>query len=87
MLVLSLDGHGPLNRQVYTALRESILSGRLRPGVRLGSSRGLAKELGVSRNTVLHAYEQLVAEGYAEARGGSGTYVAESLPHWLRATR
>jgi GntR family transcriptional regulator/MocR family aminotransferase len=80
MLVLSLDGEGPLNRQVYAALRAAILSGRLRPGARLASTRALARELALSRNTVLHAFEQLVAEGYAEAREGSGTFVAESLP-------
>ncbi|MGH0032495.1 MAG: PLP-dependent aminotransferase family protein [Myxococcota bacterium] len=80
MLVLALDGEGPLNRQVYVALRAAILEGRIQPGARLASSRALAKELGVSRNTVLHAYEQLVAEGYARTREGSGTFVAEALP-------
>jgi GntR family transcriptional regulator/MocR family aminotransferase len=79
-MLLPLDGDGPLHRQLYAALRVAILEGRLRAGSRLGSSRALAKELGVSRNTVLQAFEQLVAEGYAEAREGSGTFVAESLP-------
>jgi len=80
VLWLSLDGDGPLHRQTYRALRGAILAGRLRPGARLASSRGLAKELGVSRNTVLQAFEQLVAEGYATAREGSGTFVADALP-------
>ncbi len=84
MLMLALDGDGPLHRQVYTALRGAILEGRLRPGARLASSRTLAQELGVSRNTVLQAFEQLVAEGYAAAREGSGTFVAESLPQRAR---
>ena len=85
MLSLVLDGEGPLHRQTYRALREAILSGRLRGGARLDSTRGLARDLGVSRNTVLEAYEQLVAEGYATTRAGSGTFVADALPR--RATR
>jgi GntR family transcriptional regulator/MocR family aminotransferase len=54
-----------------------ILSGSLRAGDRLPSSRELVEELGVSRTVVVLAYEQLLAEGYATARRGSGTYVAE----------
>jgi GntR family transcriptional regulator/MocR family aminotransferase len=77
---MRLDGEGPLQRQTYRALRAAILTGRLRGGERLASTRALAREIGVSRNTVLLAYEQLVAEGYATARGGSGTYVADALP-------
>jgi GntR family transcriptional regulator/MocR family aminotransferase len=80
MLWLRLDGEGSLQRQTYRALRAAILAGRPRGGERLASTRALARELGVSRNTVLQAYEQLVAEGYATTRGGSGTYVADALP-------
>ncbi|HVP30880.1 MAG TPA: PLP-dependent aminotransferase family protein [Myxococcota bacterium] len=80
MLWLRLDGEGPLHRQAYRALREAILAGRLGAGTRLASTRNLARELGVSRNTVLQAFEQLVAEGYATPRAGSGTYVADALP-------
>ena len=80
MLWLGLDGEGPLHRQLYRALRDAVLSGRLAPGSRLGSSRELARELGVSRNTVLAALEQLVAEGYATTRAGSGTFVSDALP-------
>ena len=83
--MLSLDGEGPLHRQTYRALRGAILKGRLRPGVRLPSSRTLAKELGLSRNTVLQAFEQLVAEGYSRARAGAGTYVADALPRRARS--
>jgi GntR family transcriptional regulator/MocR family aminotransferase len=79
VLWLRLDGEGPLQRQVYRALRTAILGGRLRAGERLPSTRALASELRVSRNTVLGAYEQLLAEGYANTRGGSGTYVAQAL--------
>ena len=82
--MLSLDGDGPLHRQTYRALRGAILSGRLRSGLRLPSSRNLAKELGLSRNTVLQAFEQLAAEGYSTTRAGSGTFVADSLLMELR---
>jgi DNA-binding FadR family transcriptional regulator len=69
-----------LHRQVYFALRRSILAGRLAPGARLPSSRALARRLNLSRNTVLSAYEQLVSEGYLVARVDSGTRVARALP-------
>ncbi len=78
--MLALDDEGPLHRQTYRALRGAILEGRLRPDTRMPSSRSLAKELGLSRNTVLQAFDQLVAEGYATAREGAGTFVAGSLP-------
>ncbi|MDY0872904.1 MocR-like pyridoxine biosynthesis transcription factor PdxR [Dongia rigui] len=70
----------PLFRQLYNELRQAILTGRLHPGDRLPASRSLAQELGISRNTVLGAFEQLLSEGYLEMRGGSGTYVAGNLP-------
>src|SRR5262245_10094284 len=60
-----------------TALRAAIRSGRLAPGTRLPSSRDLAADLGIARNTVADAFGQLVAEGWLEARTGSGTWVAE----------
>jgi GntR family transcriptional regulator / MocR family aminotransferase len=59
------------------ALRDAVQTGRLRPGTRLPSSRTLAKDLGIARNTVADAYGQLVAEGWLVARQGSGTQVAE----------
>lgn len=80
MLLLPLDGAGPLHRQLYRSLRGAILAGRLRAGARLPSTRSLARELGLSRNTVLAACEQLAAEGYAAPRARSGLFVAESLP-------
>jgi len=73
-------GAVPLYRQLYETLRSAILSGRLGPGARLPSSRALAGALGVSRNTIATAYEQLRMEGYFEGRVGSGTYVSRSLP-------
>jgi GntR family transcriptional regulator/MocR family aminotransferase len=78
---ISLDRQRPtpLAHQLYDALRAAIHSRRLRPGTRLPSTRALASEFGISRNTVATAYEQLVTEGYLHARVGSGTIVARSL--------
>ncbi|MEV8377994.1 PLP-dependent aminotransferase family protein [Kribbella sp. NPDC056861] len=61
------------------ALHESIRSGRLPAGTQLPSSRSLAKDLGIARNTVADAYGQLVAEGWLTARQGSGTLVADRV--------
>ena len=74
---LQLDGEGPLHGQAYRALRGAILAGALRRGARLPATRGLASELGISRNTLLQAYEQLVDEGYAVGRTGSGTFATK----------
>jgi GntR family transcriptional regulator/MocR family aminotransferase len=79
-MFLTLDGEGPLHHQVYRALRSEILSRNLAPGARLPSTRTLAAHLGVSRNVALQAYDQLRGEGYAQARTGSGTIVAPTLP-------
>ena len=59
-----------------SALREAVRTGRLGAGLRLPSSRALAGDLGISRNTVAAAYGQLVAEGWLTAKQGSGTRVA-----------
>ena len=77
---LRLDGDGTLQRQLYRALRDAILGGRLAPGARLPATRALARDLDLSRNTVLLACEQLIAEGYAAPRPRSGTFVVDSLP-------
>jgi GntR family transcriptional regulator / MocR family aminotransferase len=69
-----------LYRQLYEQLRAAILDGRLQSGAKLPSTRTLAEELAVARNTVMGAYEQLLAEGYLEGETGSGTYVARALP-------
>jgi len=74
---ICLDPRQGLARQLYQALRERILGGQLSGRVRLPASRDLAQALGVSRNTVVRAYDQLYAEGYIEGRTGDGTYVAE----------
>jgi GntR family transcriptional regulator / MocR family aminotransferase len=70
----------PLHRQIYNAYRTAIVQHTLRPRERVPSTRTLADELGVSRIPVLNAYAQLLAEGYFEARVGSGTVVSSTLP-------
>ncbi len=79
---LTLQGGSgePLHRQLYNELRSAILGGRLPAGCRLPASRELAQVTRLSRNTVLSAYDQLIAEGYILSRAGSGTYVVGSLP-------
>jgi len=72
---LSRDSGIPLFTQVCDVLRQNIVDGRLLQGHRLPPSRSLAIELGVSRTTVVIAYDQLAAEGYIEGRRGSGFFV------------
>lgn len=74
---IQLDPQQGLARQLYQALRERVLDGRLQRRTRLPASRDLASLLGISRNTVTRAFDQLYAEGYIEGRIGAGTYVAE----------
>ncbi|MFZ0821574.1 MAG: winged helix-turn-helix domain-containing protein [Candidatus Acidiferrales bacterium] len=62
-------------RQIYDQLRLAILEQKLPAGARLPSTRALACKLGVSRNTVLNAYDALVADALLAARKGSGTRV------------
>ncbi|MEP6901287.1 MAG: PLP-dependent aminotransferase family protein [Actinomycetota bacterium] len=73
----------PFYRQIYEAIRRAILSGKLVSGVRLPASRVLAKQLSVSRITVVNAFEQLLAEGYLEGKTGAGTFVASNIPEDL----
>jgi GntR family transcriptional regulator/MocR family aminotransferase len=78
--LIPLEARGePLFRQVYAGLRRGILEGAFRAGERLPSTRDLAEQLRISRTVVVLAYEQLLAEGFAEGRVGSGTYVPEGL--------
>jgi GntR family transcriptional regulator / MocR family aminotransferase len=77
----------PLYYQVYQRLRAAILLGQLAPGTRLPSTRQMAADLGVSRNTLMSAFDQLVAEGYVEGRVGSGTFVSPTLPEELLEAR
>ncbi len=66
----------PMRAQIEQQLRAGIREGRLHPGTRLPSSRGLAARLGVARGVVVEAYAQLAAEGWVVSRQGSGTRVA-----------
>ncbi|MET9918066.1 PLP-dependent aminotransferase family protein [Streptomyces sp. NPDC006435] len=89
-LHLDTTGSTGLRAGLMDALREAVRTGRLAPGTRLPSSRGLAADLGMARNTVADAYAELVAEGWLTARQGSGTRVArraEPRPSAVRVTR
>lgn len=66
--------------RVYQALCEMIVSGLVKPGEPLPPSRTLAKQTGFRRNAVVTAYERLIADGFAEATVGSGTFVAARIP-------
>jgi GntR family transcriptional regulator / MocR family aminotransferase len=81
-IAVSLDESAsmPLHQQLYARLREDILAGRLRPGEKVPATRTLALQLAVSRTTTVLAYDQLLAEGYVEARQGAGTFVSRQLP-------
>jgi GntR family transcriptional regulator/MocR family aminotransferase len=74
---IKLERGQGLSRQLYQALRQRILDGRLSSGIRLPASRDLAASLGISRNSVMRAFDQLYAEGFVEGRVGDGTYVAQ----------
>ena len=76
-MFIELDGDGPAYQQLTRALKAAILGGGLSAGMRLPPTRALAQELGMSRITVLSAYDQLRAEGYLHSRVGSGSYVSE----------
>jgi GntR family transcriptional regulator/MocR family aminotransferase len=79
-LAIPLSRHsGPLFRQVYFGLRQAILSGALPAGAKLPSTRDLAEQLRISRTVAVLAYEQLLAEGFAVGRAGSGTYVSNDV--------
>lgn len=77
---LSQRESGALGKRLYDALQQAIEEGAIAPATRLPASRDLARELSISRNTVLTAYEQLQSEGYLQTRTGSGTFVSEQLP-------
>jgi DNA-binding transcriptional regulator YhcF (GntR family) len=76
---LQRDRKVSLERQLVQALRAAIVSGRLRPGMRLPSSRCLAAELHINRNTIVNALEQLIAEDYLTGKVGAGTFVNHHL--------
>lgn len=73
----------PARQWLYSALRAEILEGRLRPGARLPGTRDLAAQYGLSRGTIVSAFEQLQSEGYVDGSVGSGTFVSKVLPDEL----
>lgn len=77
---LDRSSRQPLQRQLFEEFRHLMLSGCLRPGMPVPASRALAEQLGVSRNTVVLAYERLIAEGYLQTRKTIGTCVSQDLP-------
>ncbi len=76
MLTLDRNSGTPLTRQLENKIRKAVLDGSLPQTTRLPSTRQMAEELVVSRLTIKNAFEQLISEGFLEARHGSGTYVA-----------
>jgi len=75
-LFLEQPGISPSRQhRLYTLIKQAILDGRLTGGAALPSTRALAQELGIARNTAIHAYEQLLAEGFVVSNC-SGTLVA-----------
>nr|WP_255561494.1 PLP-dependent aminotransferase family protein [Pseudohoeflea sp. DP4N28-3] len=69
-----------MQQRIYEQFARAILTGQLKPGDRLPSTRELAKAMGVGRNTASWAYEQLTMEGFVQTRKGAGTFVSEELP-------
>jgi GntR family transcriptional regulator/MocR family aminotransferase len=82
IVILRLErGSGTtLQRQVYVQIRDQILGGQLAQGAEIPASRVLAREYGISRNTVIQAYEWLLSEGYLETHPGARTLVSRNLP-------
>lgn len=83
VLTLSQGNRQPVYKQVSDALKLAILSGRLKPGERLPSTRDLADSMNVSRFTVIRSYEELAAQGYIQTTSGSGTFVNKEIPGHL----
>jgi GntR family transcriptional regulator / MocR family aminotransferase len=79
-IALPERGSRAILHSLHAQLRAAILDGRLKPGVRLPSTRAWGRLYGVSRNTAVAAYELLLSECYVVARRGSGTVVARTVP-------
>ncbi|WP_444910381.1 MocR-like pyridoxine biosynthesis transcription factor PdxR [Microbulbifer sp. TRSA005] len=77
---LSINRNKPLQKQLYKALIERIINGRLLAGVKLPSSRRMSECLDISRNTVTQTIEQLKNEGFLTSRVGKGVFVSKNLP-------
>ncbi|HWC17499.1 MAG TPA: PLP-dependent aminotransferase family protein, partial [Terriglobales bacterium] len=81
------DAKIPAYLWLYNSVRAEILEGRLRPGARLPATRDLAQQYGLSRGTIVNAFEQLKSEGYVDGTIGSGTFVSKVLPDDLLKVR
>ncbi|HEV2675137.1 MAG TPA: PLP-dependent aminotransferase family protein [Aliidongia sp.] len=78
-IVIDRRSPRPIGTQLYMAVRDLMLAGAIAPGARLPASRTLARDLGLSRTTVIDAFDRLIAEGLVEARVGSGAFVSTVL--------
>ncbi len=81
LLAVKIDraAQQPVSTQLCIALRDLILTGGFVPGERLPASRTLARDLGLSRTTIIEVFDRLVAEGLVESHTGAGTFVSEAL--------
>jgi GntR family transcriptional regulator/MocR family aminotransferase len=79
LFVLDTTGSANLQQQLTQKLVQSILNGHYGQGSRMPSTRKLAEQLGIARNTVVYAYQKLIDEGYLVSRERSGIYVSEEL--------
>jgi GntR family transcriptional regulator / MocR family aminotransferase len=86
-LLLDRSRSTTLTAQLADQFREAICRGRIAAGSRLPSSRGLADQLAIARNTAMRAYETLIIEGYVESRPASGLFAALTLPSSLSVSR
>ena len=82
-----LHKEGARQAALYAALRQLVESGQLQPGEKLPPSRQLSAQLSISRGAIVAAFDQLVSDGFAEAKIGSGTFVAEAIPHPRKQSR
>lgn len=80
LITLDTDAARPIFQQIFDGIRDAILTGRLKRGQQVPSTRLLASELGIARSTVVLAYEHLVAEGYLGATTGAGSFVLYGQP-------
>jgi GntR family transcriptional regulator/MocR family aminotransferase len=88
MIRLERTSAEPIHQQLYRQIRDELASGSFNDSSsRLPSSRSLAAQLGIARSTVKLALAKLHSEGYLQARKGSGTFVADSLPETFLASR
>ncbi len=79
-LLLNVDTDRPLQTQLFDQLRAMILDGQLKSGSALPATRNLSEDLGISRKTVVNAYDRLLLEGYIESKPSIGTFVSEAIP-------